>query len=172
GRTRRRAGQPLLAAAFALARAARASEGRARPRRAERRRQPQRRLPPVVAPAQLRRAPGAPPRAAGRGARALPRAARRAGHAVADDGRAGAGARAVSGVVMLAIDSPSTWMVFDALDRAIGVDHVVVEEQVSGRTLLAARARRLGWRTAAGQAAFRLLIQPLVERMSRRRARE
>jgi folate-dependent phosphoribosylglycinamide formyltransferase PurN len=78
----------------------------------------------------------------------------------------------VSGVVMLAIDSPSTWMVFDALDRAIGVDHVVVEEQVSGRALLAARARRLGWRTAAGQALFRLLIQPLVEWASRRRTRE
>jgi folate-dependent phosphoribosylglycinamide formyltransferase PurN len=78
----------------------------------------------------------------------------------------------VSGVVMLTIDSPSSWMAFDALDRAIGVDHVVVEDQVSGRTLITARARRLGWRTAIGQGAFRLLIQPLVELASRRRSRE
>jgi len=78
----------------------------------------------------------------------------------------------VTGVVMLTIDSESSWMVFDALERAFGVEHVVVEEQVSGRTLLAARARRLGWLTAAGQAAFRLLIQPLIELASRRRSRE
>ena len=78
----------------------------------------------------------------------------------------------MSGIAMLTIDSESSWMVFDALDRAFGVEHVVVEEQVGGRTLLAARARRLGRLTAVGQAAFRLLIQPLIELRSRRRSRE
>jgi methionyl-tRNA formyltransferase len=73
---------------------------------------------------------------------------------------------------MVAIDAPSTWMVFNALDRAGGVDHAIIEERVSGRALLAARARRLGRLQAAGQAAFRLAVQPLVERLSRRRSRE
>jgi folate-dependent phosphoribosylglycinamide formyltransferase PurN len=73
---------------------------------------------------------------------------------------------------MLTIDSPSTWMVFHALDRAVGVDHVVVEERVSGLALIAARARRLGWLTAAGQALFRLVLAPIVEALSRGRSRE
>ena len=73
---------------------------------------------------------------------------------------------------MVATDSPATWMIFNALDRAVGVDHVVIEDHVSARALLAARARRLGRLTAAGQAIFRLAIQPLVERLSRRRSGE
>jgi phosphoribosylglycinamide formyltransferase-1 len=72
---------------------------------------------------------------------------------------------------MLTIDEPNSWRVFDTLDRAVGVDHVVVEEQIGGRALLAARARRLGALTAAGQAGFRLAVQPLVELASRRRSR-
>src|SRR3954463_3055823 len=73
---------------------------------------------------------------------------------------------------MLAVDAPSTWMVFNALDRAVGVDRVVVEAPVGGRALLAARARRLGRLQAGGQAAFRIPVQPLVERCSRRRSEE
>jgi phosphoribosylglycinamide formyltransferase-1 len=73
---------------------------------------------------------------------------------------------------MAATDSPTTWMVFNALDRAVGVDHVVIEDQVSARALIAARARRLGRLSAAGQVAFRLMVQPLVERHSRRRSKE
>jgi folate-dependent phosphoribosylglycinamide formyltransferase PurN len=60
----------------------------------------------------------------------------------------------VSGVVMLAVDSPGTWRVFRALDRAVGVDHVVIEREIGRGTLLKARARRLGPRTAAGQVAI------------------
>jgi folate-dependent phosphoribosylglycinamide formyltransferase PurN len=73
---------------------------------------------------------------------------------------------------MVAIDSPGTWRVFGALDAAVGVDHVVIEDGISARTLLKARARRLGRLTVAGQVAFRLLAQPLVQRLSRRRAEE
>lgn len=76
------------------------------------------------------------------------------------------------GVVLLAIDSPGTWRVFNALDVSVGVDHVVIERQVSSRALLAARARRLGWLTVAGQVAFRIALQPLVERFSRARSAE
>ncbi|MDX6622010.1 MAG: hypothetical protein QOK36_4396 [Gaiellales bacterium] len=73
---------------------------------------------------------------------------------------------------MVAIDSPGTWIVFDALDRAVGVDRVVIEDKVSARALLAARARRLGRGTAAGQLAFRVAVQPVLERRSRARVEE
>jgi methionyl-tRNA formyltransferase len=73
---------------------------------------------------------------------------------------------------MVAIDSPSTWRVYNALDVAVGVAHVLIEEQVSPLALLRARARRLGPVKAAGQLAFRVLVQPLVERASRRRSAE
>jgi methionyl-tRNA formyltransferase len=73
---------------------------------------------------------------------------------------------------MLAIDSPGTWRVFQALDRAIGVEHVVIEDEVSRSALLRARARRLGWLTVAGQVAFQVVAQPLLTRRSRRRAGE
>jgi folate-dependent phosphoribosylglycinamide formyltransferase PurN len=73
---------------------------------------------------------------------------------------------------MVAVDSPGTWRVFQALDRAVGVDHVVIEDKVGARALVAGRARRLGWRTVAGQLAFQLAVQPLLERRSRRRTRE
>jgi methionyl-tRNA formyltransferase len=77
-----------------------------------------------------------------------------------------------TGVVMLGIDSPSTWRVFNALDSAVGVDHVVIEEPIGTWALVKGRARRLGVITAAGQVAFRVVVQPLVERLSRRRAEE
>jgi folate-dependent phosphoribosylglycinamide formyltransferase PurN len=76
------------------------------------------------------------------------------------------------GLVMLASDSPAPWRVSPARDRAVGVEHVVIEDDVSARGVLTARARRLGWATAAGQVAFRLAVQPLVERFSRRRSGE
>jgi folate-dependent phosphoribosylglycinamide formyltransferase PurN len=81
------------------------------------------------------------------------------------------GVSGVSGVAMVAIDSPGTWMVFNALDRAVGVDRVVVEEQISPRVLLAARARRLGRLAVAGQVLFRALAMPVIERLSRARTR-
>jgi folate-dependent phosphoribosylglycinamide formyltransferase PurN len=77
-----------------------------------------------------------------------------------------------AGVVMAATDSPTTWMVFNALDSAIGVDRVVIEEHIAARSMLAARARRLGWAPVAGQLAFRAGVMPLLERMSRRRRDE
>jgi phosphoribosylglycinamide formyltransferase-1 len=43
---------------------------------------------------------------------------------------------------------------------------------VSARTLLAARARRLGRLAVAGQVAFRIALQPLLERLARRRSAE
>jgi methionyl-tRNA formyltransferase len=70
---------------------------------------------------------------------------------------------------MVAIDSPATWLVFGALDKAIGVDHVVIEDRIGPRAMMAARARRLGWPTVAGQAVFRIAVMPLLERLSRRR---
>jgi len=77
-----------------------------------------------------------------------------------------------TGVVMLASASPSTWMVFNALDRAVGVDHVVIEERIGARALLTARAQRLGWVAVGGQAAFRAGVMPVLERLSRRRKQE
>jgi folate-dependent phosphoribosylglycinamide formyltransferase PurN len=77
-----------------------------------------------------------------------------------------------TGVVMAAIDSPGTWRVFNALDAAIGVDHVVIEDRIGARALLTARARRLGWRAALGQVAFRAAVMPALEWRARgRRAR-
>src|SRR4051812_49273311 len=73
---------------------------------------------------------------------------------------------------MLAVDAPGTWRVFRALDRAVGVDRVVIENEVSSRALVAGRARRLGWRTVAGQLAFQLIAQPILALRSRRRVHE
>jgi methionyl-tRNA formyltransferase len=78
----------------------------------------------------------------------------------------------VSGVVMLATESPATWAIFNALDRALGVDRAIVEEHVSARTIMTARARRLGWPAVAGQVAFRVGVMPLLARRSSRRSRE
>jgi folate-dependent phosphoribosylglycinamide formyltransferase PurN len=75
-------------------------------------------------------------------------------------------------VVMIGIDSPSTWMVFNALDRAVGVDQAVIEDRVSGRARLGARARQFGWLRVAGQVAFRLVLIPILRRRSTRRCRE
>jgi folate-dependent phosphoribosylglycinamide formyltransferase PurN len=77
-----------------------------------------------------------------------------------------------TGVTMVATDSPGTWMLFGALDRAVGVDHVVIEDRIGARAVMAARARRLGWPAVAGQAAFRVVVMPFLALRARRRAAE
>jgi folate-dependent phosphoribosylglycinamide formyltransferase PurN len=75
-------------------------------------------------------------------------------------------------VVMIGVDSPNTWMVFNAVDRAVGVGQAVIEDRVPARALLRARARRFGWLAAAGQVAFRVVVIPILRRQSTRRCRE
>jgi folate-dependent phosphoribosylglycinamide formyltransferase PurN len=75
----------------------------------------------------------------------------------------------MSTVVMLAGPGESTRIVFHALDRAIGVAKVVLEQRVSSRQLLRRRIDRLGLSTVVGQVGFKLAIEPYLRRGSRGR---
>lgn len=77
-----------------------------------------------------------------------------------------------SGVVMLTGDGESTRIVFHALERAVGVDRVIVERPVPTKQLLKRRAQKLGYATVAGQILFKLVIEKELQLRSRRRARE
>jgi phosphoribosylglycinamide formyltransferase-1 len=82
----------------------------------------------------------------------------------------------VSSVVVLLGDrGPLTRAVFHRLERELGPGtavHAVVETSPSRWTLARRRARRLGWRTVAGQAAFVGLVLPVLRRLGRARTRE
>ena len=66
---------------------------------------------------------------------------------------------------MLAAPGDSTNMVYHALRP----DCVIIEKPVSSWQLFRRRAKKLGWKTAIGQVAFRLLIVPWLAFSSRRR---
>lgn len=76
-------------------------------------------------------------------------------------------------VVLLGTASPTTSAIVNRLERDLGpLGAIVFEEPIAGRALLRARARRLGRRVAAGQLAFRVLVQPLLARRARARLAE
>lgn len=70
-------------------------------------------------------------------------------------------------VVLLATDGVSTRIVFNALERAVGVAAVVIEEPVSRSQLLRRRAQKLGWSRVLGQIAFAMAARPLLAREAR-----
>lgn len=66
---------------------------------------------------------------------------------------------------MLAAPGDSTNIVYHALRP----DRVIIEKPVSSWQLFRRRIKKLGWKTAIGQVAFRLLIVPWLAFSSRRR---
>lgn len=75
-------------------------------------------------------------------------------------------------VVMLAKPGDSTNLVYHALEPEFGVARVILEAPIGRAQLLRGRARKLGLRRAAGQAAFVALAVPVLRALSRRRLRE
>jgi phosphoribosylglycinamide formyltransferase-1 len=74
-------------------------------------------------------------------------------------------------VVLLAGRGDSTWHVCNALHRRLGVGAVILERPVSKTRLLRARAHKLGWTSALGQAAF-ILASGILCWESRKRSAE
>jgi folate-dependent phosphoribosylglycinamide formyltransferase PurN len=66
----------------------------------------------------------------------------------------------------------SSNIVFNALDRAIGVETAIVETRVPMRQLLRSRIRRFGSRTVFGQVLFRSLVVPALAARSKERIEE
>ena len=60
----------------------------------------------------------------------------------------------MSGVVLLAGEGESTWIVLDALRRRFELAGVIVEDDPPAVALLRRRARRIGWIEVAGQVVF------------------
>ena len=77
-----------------------------------------------------------------------------------------------SGVAMVATWSPSTRLIFEALDARFGVDELIVEPPVTAAERFAYRRRRLGLAKAIGQAAFAVLAVPLLRRRAAERLAE
>lgn len=77
--------------------------------------------------------------------------------------------RSPCGLVLLATPGVSTDLVHRALEAAFGPVPAIIERPNSRVTTLRRRARRLGWRTALGQALFMVLIPPFLTRRDRSR---
>jgi phosphoribosylglycinamide formyltransferase-1 len=74
-------------------------------------------------------------------------------------------------VVLLAGGGDSTWIVHNALREQFPISAVIIEEAPSAAAVLRRRARKVGWPTVAGQAAF-ILLARLTRRFSRARQDE
>lgn len=75
-------------------------------------------------------------------------------------------------VVLLAKDGELTNALYHALTREFPHVHAIIEDRFHRAKLLRGRARKFGWRVAAGQAAFRVGIVPVLRRASRGRIAE
>ena len=84
--------------------------------------------------------------------------------------REGMSSRAPAGsVVLLASDCDSTRVIYRALARELSVERVILESSVPRARLLRRRAKKLGLRAAASQAAFVAVVVPILRAASRRR---
>ncbi|PZS25541.1 MAG: hypothetical protein DLM61_19805 [Pseudonocardiales bacterium] len=75
-------------------------------------------------------------------------------------------------VVLLAQDGELTNALYHALSREVPNVHAILEDRIGRVELLRGRARRFGWRVAAGQAAFTVGIVPVLRLTSRARIAE
>jgi folate-dependent phosphoribosylglycinamide formyltransferase PurN len=76
------------------------------------------------------------------------------------------------GVVLLIDRSDLSRIIYHALAREFKIDAVLRESKVSRWTMLRRRIKRLGLRTAVGQAAFAMCIAPCLRLEGRRRRTE
>lgn len=72
-------------------------------------------------------------------------------------------------VVILAGAGESTNIVYNALQRAIGVYRVIVEQGIPTNQLLRRRVEKLGVRTVIGQVLFKVMIESSLRRRARAR---
>lgn len=75
-------------------------------------------------------------------------------------------------IVLLCRDSPSARIVYAALAHSFRFVEPIVEQPLSRWELARRRARKLGWRTVAGQVAFVTLGVPLLARAAAARINE
>ena len=66
-------------------------------------------------------------------------------------------------VIMVAGDGESTRVVFHALQRAVGVDKVIVEGPVGTKQFLQRRVKKLGLATVIGQVLFKAVVDKPLE---------
>lgn len=62
-------------------------------------------------------------------------------------------------VVIIAGPGEPTHIVYNALNRAVGVEKIIIEEPVSAKQLLKRRIEKIGFATVAGQVLFKVLIE-------------
>jgi folate-dependent phosphoribosylglycinamide formyltransferase PurN len=74
--------------------------------------------------------------------------------------------------VLLVDNSDLSRIICHALDSEFHIEAVVREAKIHRIALLSKRARKLGFRTALGQAAFVLFVMPLLKLESRQRRKE
>ncbi|MHB9035032.1 MAG: formyl transferase [Armatimonadota bacterium] len=75
-------------------------------------------------------------------------------------------------IVMLAGESESTNIVYNAISQDFPIDTVLIEEPTDRSLMLKKRTRKLGIATVAGQVLFRLMVVPLLAQASEKRLRE
>lgn len=72
-------------------------------------------------------------------------------------------------IVLLGREDRQTAILYHALRNEFPIARVIVEEGESRLKFLKRRAKKLGWRRAVGQVAFRLIIVPWLKLSSRKR---
>ena len=75
-------------------------------------------------------------------------------------------------IVLLARNCDSSSIVFNYLQKHIEFDAVLIEKPLSQSRHLSKRIKRLGFWLAMGQAAFMLLIYPILKIISKKRKQE
>ncbi len=75
-------------------------------------------------------------------------------------------------IVMLAGKGISSRIVFHALSEQFDIDKVLIEEPVERSVFMKKRIKKLGLVTVAGQILFKLFVETLLSRTSRKRIRE
>jgi methionyl-tRNA formyltransferase len=78
----------------------------------------------------------------------------------------------VSDVALLVDNSDLSRIIFHALDAEFHIEAVLREARIQRLTLFSKRVKRLGLRTALGQAEFALFVIPWLKLESRRRRKE
>lgn len=74
-------------------------------------------------------------------------------------------------VVMIAGDGESTRLVYNALERAVGVHKIIVEGPVDRKQFLRRRVQKLGLGTVAGQLLFKAVVDKPLQLAARARIR-
>ncbi len=72
-------------------------------------------------------------------------------------------------IILLASDCESSRWVYHALDEAVDVEAVILEQPVSKKELAKNRIKKIGFIQVSGQVLFSTLVVPLLKRSSKKR---